>query len=94
MAKKNFWLGILVLVFGMTVIGCDMEPKPCDGDGICTACFGSGNRTLGYSTGATVQPGGVYLGYWDSLSWYRYYDQKCSKCGGNGKCPVCKGEGC
>jgi hypothetical protein len=32
MAKKNLWLGILVmaLVFGMTIVGCDNDPT--DGD--------------------------------------------------------------
>ena len=96
MAKRFFGLGILVimLVFGMMVVGCDIEPKECSGDGNCTACSGTGVRTVGYSATATVEPGGYYIGHWDNMSWYRYPGQNCTKCKGNGKCPICNGDGC
>ena len=96
MAKK-ISLGILamVLVFGMTVIGCDTkDPDPCNGNGLHAWCGGTGHRTLGFNQYATPDPGGTYAGYWDNMSWYRYYGQKCGRCDGTGTCPICKGEGC
>ena len=96
MAKRFFWIGILVmvLVLGMLVAGCNMEPKGCDGDGICTSCFGSGVRTMAIPANLSAPQGGTYIGYWDNVYWYRFYGQGCGNCNGTGKCPICNGAGC
>jgi len=47
MAKSKFWLGTLVLVLGMTVLGCEEEPEPTKDNVVGTWKMSVGGRIYG-----------------------------------------------
>jgi len=66
--KKEFWLGILVivLVFGTTVTGCDIEiPKEDDGDKIPLTVLVTGIPSTGHIGQAKIIAG--FGGSWDGI---------------------------
>jgi hypothetical protein len=61
MANKKFWLGMLVmvLVFGMTVVGCDPESTDSNGNGGGGGGGGTDHALNGTWTGIASGPNGV-----------------------------------